>query len=364
MRGIPFFLTSLCYNQRRVKKREESDPMTKTKNYNLELIRTASFPAVVAIHVTNYFCRAYGEVTQGAYLFSLAFDVLARFCVPCFFMLTGALLLGREESLEKHGKRLAHMLLVFVIWSLIYYVWNTCFMGKAVDLGKICYTPVEKHLWYLYAILPIYLALPFFQVLCWGMTEKLEKAFLVLTTAAVVISYLMSMIPAEPYYDLPLVGDRSYTYYVFLGYFLEKYKDKIRIGQKGLAAIFGISTALNFAITWGMTAASGIHFERVMEYGCPLVILEGASFFLFFARLKGGSYRPKEQTRKWIDSWCACSFGIYLIHVLFLDLFKKQVDPAEVSAWIAIPVLIPGILLLSYFSVRLLRVTRVGRKIT
>ena len=338
--------------------------MTKTKNYNLELIRMASFAAVVVIHVTNYYCRAYGEVTQSAYLFSLALDVLARFCVPCFFMLTGALLLGREESLGKHGKRLAHMLLVLAVWSLNYYVWNTCVMGKAVDLRKILYVPVEKHLWYLYAILPIYLVMPFFQVLCRGMTEKLEKAFLVLTTAAVVISYLMSMIPAEPYYDLPLVGDRSYTYYVFLGYFLEKYKDKIRIGQKGLAAIFAVSTALNFAITWGITEADGVHFERLMEYGCPLVILEGASFFLFLVRLKGGTYQPKEQTRKGIDSWCTCSFGIYLIHVLFLDLFKKYITPAEISAWTAVPMLIPGILLLSYVSVRLLRVTRLGRKIT
>ena len=61
---------------------------------------------VIVIHVTNYFCRAYGEITQSEYLFALLLDTLARVSVPCFFMISGALLLGREEPLKKHGERL------------------------------------------------------------------------------------------------------------------------------------------------------------------------------------------------------------------------------------------------------------------
>ena len=34
----------------------------KEKNYNLELIRTISFILVVVIHVTNYYCRAFGKI--------------------------------------------------------------------------------------------------------------------------------------------------------------------------------------------------------------------------------------------------------------------------------------------------------------
>ena len=33
---------------------------------------------VIVIHVTNYFCRAYGEITQSEYLFALLLDTLAR----------------------------------------------------------------------------------------------------------------------------------------------------------------------------------------------------------------------------------------------------------------------------------------------
>lgn len=68
----------------------------KEKNYNLELIRMISFIFVIVIHVSNY-CRAYGDITIGEYSFSLLLNLLARISVPCFFMITGALLLGARN---------------------------------------------------------------------------------------------------------------------------------------------------------------------------------------------------------------------------------------------------------------------------
>ena len=75
---------------------------------------------VIVIHVTNYFCRAYGEITQSEYLFALLLDTLARVSVPCFFMISGALLLGREEPLKKHRERLLRFLIALVVLSLIH----------------------------------------------------------------------------------------------------------------------------------------------------------------------------------------------------------------------------------------------------
>lgn len=82
----------------------------KEKNYNLELIRMISFVLVIAIHVSNYFCRAYGEIPNSEYAFSLVVDTTARVSVPSFFMISGALLLGREETLKKHCRRILRFL--------------------------------------------------------------------------------------------------------------------------------------------------------------------------------------------------------------------------------------------------------------
>lgn len=151
------------------------------KNYNIELIRTISFILVIVIHVTNYFCRAFGKINMGEYGFALILDTFARVSVPCFFMISGAMLLGRTESAAKNWNRLIRFLPPLLFWSVVYYLFNIYYMGSDFELSEILAVPAEPHLWYLYAMIPIYLVLPFFQamfrssetgfmriILCWG----------------------------------------------------------------------------------------------------------------------------------------------------------------------------------------------------
>ena len=337
----------------------------KEKNYNLELVRLVSFILVIAIHVTNYFCRAYGEISRGEYLFSLALDTAARLSVPCFFMISGALLLGREEPLEKHLKRLGRFVLALIVWSAVYYFWNTFYMRSGYDLREILEVPTEAHLWYLYAMIPIYLALPFFQVMCRGMSLRLERAFLVIATGAVLVNCGMWLIHQEPYYDFPLIGDRVYAYDIFLGYYIYKYRRHIRVSQRAAAAVCVLSMAATFGITLAVTSARQDHYEGALTYASPFVILAAAGFFLVMLRLGGsGGVRLKERTRRVVDLFCGCSFGIYLIHILFLDNYKKYMEPWDLSAWIAVPALITGITAASFACVWVMRRFRVGRKIT
>lgn len=336
----------------------------KEKNYNIELIRVISFILVIVIHVTNYFCRAYGKISDAEYWFALILDTFARVSVPCFFMISGALLLGREEPVQKNWQRLSRFCGVLVFWSLVYYVHNVFYMGTPVELEKILYVPTEPHLWYLYAMIPIYLVLPFFQILCRGMDTTLVKIFLGIGSAAIFVTYLLSFAHAELYYDIPLFGDRGYAYYFFLGYFLMKYKDSIRISSGKLTAVFLGSNAANILLTGIETYRTGDHMERFLEYGCPLVVLSAAAFFLLMLRLGNGEVRLQERTRKWIDTWCSCSFGIYLIHILFLDNFKKYVKAYEVNVWLAVPCLTALLLLVSFACIYLIRKVPGGKKVT
>ncbi len=336
----------------------------KEKNYNLELIRLVSFILVIAIHVSNYFCRAYGQIPQGEYIFSLVIDTVARLSVPCFFMITGALLLGRDEPLPKHAGRLVRFLTALVVWSAVYYLWNTYYMGTFYDLKEILYVPTEAHLWYLYAMIPIYLVLPFFQVMCRHMSLKLEKVFLIVTTGGVLFNYVLDLMGGQAYYALPLVGDRVYSWYVFAGYYLYKYRKHIRLSQRSLLVICLLSMAGTFGITLGITAASGRHCEKMLTYISPLVAVAAVAFFLFMLRFKGGYIRLGERAKKIIDLFCGCSFGIYLIHILFLDNFKKHVEPYNLSAWIAVPGLIVVIAFVSFACVWIIRKVPGGKKIT
>lgn len=336
----------------------------KEKNYNLELVRMISFILVIVIHVTNYFCRAYGKIPQGEYIISLVLDTAARLSVPCFFMITGALLIGREEPLRKHWKRMIRFLAVLIVWSAVYYFWNIFYMNTEYDLTHILYEPTEAHLWYLYAMIPIYLAMPFLQAMVGGMSMQLEKAFLAVTTAGVIAYYIMWLGGQEPYYDLPLVGDRSYAYYLFLGYYLYKYRKHIKISQRALAGISLFGFAAAFAVTLGVTIVENDHYEGALTYSSPFIALASAAFFLLMLRLGKGHIRLGERTRRVIDLFCGCSFGIYLIHILFLDNYKKYMEPWDLSAWIAVPALVVGIVAVSFVCVWGIRRFQIGRKIT
>lgn len=334
------------------------------KNYNLELIRTVSFVMVILIHVTNYFCRAYGVVSKGEYLFSLLLNTVSRVSVPCFFMLSGVLLLGRTEEMRKNGERILRFFAVLVFWSLVYYFFNNYYRGTEVRLSDLFFKPAEQHLWYLYAMIPIYFVLPFFQIMCRGMNEKVDRAFWIVCSIAVLITFTSSFFGRQIYYDIPIMGDRVYAFYFFAGYYLNKYKKRLVGHGKLLLALSLAGITMTMVLTIMVSAVNGDHYERLLEYGCPPVIVSGITFFAYMLQLKGGEIQPKARAVKWMDMWCSCSFGIYLIHILFLDIYKQHMDAAALSVWVAVPALTVGLLLVSFVCIYSLRKTAVGRHIT
>ena len=335
----------------------------KEKDYNLEIIRVISFLSVIIIHVANYYCRAFGQISQSEYGFSLLLNTLARISVPCFFMISGALLLGRNEPLKKHFKRWKRFVTALVIWSIIYYLWAIFYLKESYNLLEIFYRPVTEHLWYLYAIIPIYLVLPFLQVMCNHMTPKIEQAFLIIITIAVICNYILSLNDASAYYDLPLIGDRVYTYYFLIGYYLYKYKKQIPITQNKAIIIYGLSMIATIVWTITMTYSSNVHYEQSLEYGNPLIILSSVAFFLLMIRSKLKD-KISDKIKNLINVLGSCSFGIYLIHILFLDIYKNHLAPSDLSAWMIVPGLTIGIATISFISIWLLRHLPFGKKIT
>lgn len=334
------------------------------KNYNMDVIRTVSFVMVIVIHVSNYFCRAFPDIDKGEYLFALLLNTVSRVSVPCFFMLSGALLLGKTERLKRNADRLLRFVIVLAFWSMVYYIFNKYYMGTPYDLKNLFYEPTEAHLWYLYATIPIYMVLPFFQIMCRGMDGKMDKALLILCSIVSVFMYVSSFWQEELYYDVPIIGDKVYSFYFFLGYFLYKYRGKLIGRGKLLFGVFLGSAIVNVGATAFVTFWNKVHLESLLEYRSPLVILSGAAFFAWILQMKQGEIELESRVKSWVDTWCSCSFGIYLIHILFLDMYKKHMEPEAVSTWVAVPVLTAGILVLSYACIWLLRKLPCGKYIS
>ena len=146
-------------------------------------------------------------------------------------------------------------------------------------------------------------------------------------------------------------------YYVFIGYYIYKYRKHVIRDQRIPAITFVVCMLINIGLTWIGTIKQGVHCERFMEYGNPILVLAATMFFMYIIRLKKSEFSPGPKAKKIMDTFSGCSFGIYLIHILFLDNYKKHMEAAEASAWIVVPGLTLAIIIVSFGCIWLMKKT-------
>lgn len=311
--------------------------MKREKNYNLEVLRVVSCIMVVVIHVANYYSRGYGlgEVNNASYIFSIICNVGSRIAVPIFFMISGSLLVDETLLIKKSLRRVGNTLWSLVVWSAIYYIWNYFYRDRLYDFRLIFAEPVKAHLWFLYAIIGMYLVLPFLQNMFKNMQDILMRYFAALWFLFLTIEYVLALCELPVSYNIPLVGNSCYLGYFVLGYIVKGTIKKVPISTKTcyVGAVLCLATVIIF--TYICTVLQGSHYDRLFQYRNILIAIPSA--LIFYDALKN-EHRPyKEKTKKVLSFLSRHSFNIYLCHVIFLDIVKLEFAPRSISAFIGIP---------------------------
>lgn len=333
------------------------------KNYNLEIIRMISCIMVITIHAANYFSRAFDSISGGEYIYSICFNVVARVSVPCFFMISGALILGRSYDMKKSLLSAKKFLIILAFWTVAYGLFNIYYTGQGCDWSSVLYDPAKNHLWYLYVMIPIYIMVPFLQGMCKGIDEKLEHGLAVLGFIWLVLTFTLSAVKQDLYYDLPILGDKCYVYYFYMGYYINKHMDKINVKPAALAGIFVLGSIVSIVLTCVNSFERGYHYTSFMQYGSPFIILSSLAFFTLIASAKGGNIPVSDKAKKKINLVCQCSLGIYLIHVMFINFYTVHFKPVDFSAYLMIPALIVYVFVGSLAAVWIIRKVPFGKTI-
>lgn len=91
------------------------------KKYYLEVIRILAILMVMYNHSAAF--MSFSNQSGVEYAISFLFSMVCKGAVPLFFMVSGALLLGKNESgKDLFQKRILRMILVIVIFSFLYYM--------------------------------------------------------------------------------------------------------------------------------------------------------------------------------------------------------------------------------------------------
>lgn len=292
-------------------------------------IKAAACFAVVLLHCFNN-ARVYHADVISAGQTTAAYAVCSAlmWAVPAFLMVTGALLLDRERVIppsKLFGKYFIRMLTALVIFTAIFTVIRhepgaeTSLWQEFVD--GLLYNHCMAYLWYLYLMLALYMLMPVFKLL----VNRLSDRQLWILAGTVLV--ICSLLPLAGYLGveaaLHIPTWLVYGVYLFLGFLLYRQRMDWQIA----ALFFVLCTAVLPFITV-MLAPTDIDPAGLTSYNSPLVVLQSASFFSLMLAIK-------RQPGDIINSIDRCSFGIYLIHMIFVRLTMKELgfDPFDYGAF-------------------------------
>ena len=291
------------------------------------------------------------------------YDSLTRSCVPVFLMISGVLLLGKQETLpEFFRKRFVRVIPPLLFWSLFYMAWNT-WQGRSYGpivswLSHVASGPVVFHLWYLYAIVGIYLFVPVLRNI-WNASQPGEKRAYLLMWAAVSMWPTVQGVFGLEVDVLETYGLGSFfglVGYLFLGaYAHELYQQQPDKKQYFLVnvVLFVLFSVLTMLATFLHSRAAGAPDTLFYDYLSPFVLASSVCAFniLYAVGTKVGDFAAP------LKEISACTFGVYCIHIFVMDRVEASTGllEADASQWWAIPVTAAFVFAISLAAIMALR---------
>ncbi len=316
------------------------------RNFHLDQMRVISCIMVIAIHVCNIYNRAFPDLSQIDYSIAAFINSFSRISVPIFFMVSGALMAGREPNIKKSLDRFLKYFIITIFWCAFYFLWTKLYLNDTYDFHDILTTPTSKHLWFLYALLSIYLALPLIQTLIRNLSDKMLYYMLVLFGISVFGGYILDFADISVQYPIAIISQNQYLFFFVLGYVLHNKKHKI----SGWFFIVGCLAAAICTII--VSYIEGNHNEVIFQYRNPMLVLASISAFIIMLRL------PKSIPQAWekfVRHVSDNSFGIYVFHAVFLNVIDKEFIMYKVPAWFGILLFVTIIFILSDIFVNIFR---------
>lgn len=263
--------------------------------------------------------------------------------VPCFLMTTGALLLNPEKNISLHKiytKYVKRITITLVVFTLVFAALDPLMEGSKFSFSSVVGNWIRNvvtdgswaHMWYLYLLIGIYAMLPVYRAIIRSCSDR-EIQYI-----CAIFVLFVSVLPMTELFDFKigfyLCTTIIYPLYPILGYAI--FNGKIKFSRLTSAIILiGCTVSIvlltyfriNYADLCFGADKLGI-FDELFGYASIFVIGQGVSIYNLICSMKieAGLSEKKE---KFIFAIDKCTFGAYLIHMIFLKyaLLCKHFNP-------------------------------------
>ncbi len=296
-------------------------------------------------------------------------------------MISGALLLSLDnyssyqlpKLYKKISKKILRVLAALFFWGIFYQLLNqlvthikptsenisVAYLIKIVV--RIFFTNPWDHLWFLYAIIGLYLLTPLLQVsiASWKKTglKIFAKLFFIFGICLPLINLVISKLANKAYlhsaFAIPEFS--GYLGYYVVGYYLSKYQLKLK-SKKIIFILAGLSAIGTVVGTSLWSLADHAPNSSLYEYLLPNTFFVSIAIFIFSKNYLCRWQQLATKQRKIVTNISQNSFGIYLIHDIFLQIFGLfGVNTLSFHPAFSVPLLAMASFILSLYSTELIR---------
>lgn len=342
--------------------------MPQTRKHYLDYLRVLAIAAVIVIHVTAIFYSRTLTSDPAGWWMANVLNAASRFCVPLFVMISGAVLLGRPIGTgDFYRSRFLRLVPPLLFWSLVFLGLK---MHQGMDLaglfwelkiGLIVEGRAYTHLWFLSMFLCLMLFAPFINKFIIGERPSRSDLLILIGLAAFFFAFNSFASVTRELLGLNIGWFKQFPWYIayfILGYFIDtQMRQSSRTGRLALVAVL-VLTGLAIALNYLSATSLGVvkDYFVLNNTGLPLLLITAAIFLVAHA------YASRLRDSHLIRHISDASFGIYLIHPLFIYALMNTLPDYLSHGLVYMPLVIVVTAVLSYLSIRLMRESRLLRR--
>ena len=344
----------------------------------LDVLRLIAILLVIAVHCTDPFNASPESRADPEFNFwGSVYGSALRACVPLFVMMTGFLLLPVKQTMPAfYRKRIPRVFFPFLIWSVLFDLapWFIQAVGGSAELVTrffpwepnpsasfgdalqtiamipLTFTVYATPMWYIYALIGLYLYLPIFSAWVERASRREKRFFLLLWFVSLFIPYLTEFVSRYHFGTCSWNAFGTFYYfagfngYLLLGHYLGKGNDW-SVGKTLSVAVplFLVGYFVTLVGFRHMTSDPNVSeegMELFFTYCSPNVALMAIAVFLLVQKVNVTSL----SIRRALANLTRCGFGLYCVHYFF-------VGPSYMFAqWLGtpVPLLVPVSMLFTF----------------
>ena len=329
----------------------------------LEKLRNAATFAVVLLHIAMTMNNNYTPTEIGLtnYIVFSNIWIVVKWAVPCFLMISGALLLNKKDiTVDKIVKYILRMFFVLLSFGTVFAMMEIFFNKRTLTVKSVflsIYYVLSgqswDHLWYIYTLIALYIITIPLKVFIDNTEKKNIDIFVAVLVIGNFIIPSINSIFGLNIKNIMIITEFP-TYYI-LGYWLSnlKFENKMKNSAFAFGKGYLCSTILMMMIEISGLVLNGISPDISVSTGNILVLMQSVCVFLFFKTF----FENKKMNL--IDNVISMnSFAIYLVHPFYINLLYKlfKITPISTNICVGITICFVFIFTISLLSSYILRV--------